>query len=42
MKKFLKMYISDFKGASALREELMRLPTLEALIDRLQELEGAQ
>lgn len=40
MKKFLKMYVSDFKGASALREELMRLPTLEALIERVRELEG--
>jgi tRNA-dihydrouridine synthase len=41
MKKFLKMYVGDFKGASALREELMRLPTLEVLIDRLRELEHA-
>jgi tRNA-dihydrouridine synthase len=35
MKKFLKMYVSDFPGAAALREELMNQPTLEVLLERL-------
>ncbi len=36
MKKFLKMYVSDFPGASALRENLMQahtLPELRSLLD---------